>query len=208
MTKTVIPLCSSSKSKLEKTTITLLFYGLPSVLAVSMLAYGPSKNTLFFSLFALLLILSVVKTARALREIRIDTDGSIIIMRGVRRNWKQLREPEANTLVHYTSIKRGSTYSLKITPQNIISISQFDSTRTVDGLDASFLENPDSSPFVLGKQVLAIKLAKLKFESLRPLRKMLKTNLQEKENVTIYCSVYTYEDFFKALPEQVKRKIA
>jgi len=214
MPETVISLCSKKKDRADKIRLSLLFYGIPACVMILIYLFSSpqsiNNNTKTGILLIILLaILSFTKTMSAMSEVRIGIDGSFLIRRGIYRAWNQLRKPSKDSLVYYSSIKKGSTFVLSITLQNVVAISRFSFSdnfqNNISKTNLSF-SDPKKSPFVMSDNIIELKTNAFKLINLRPIQAKLSKIPEQIEGAVIYFSVESYDTFFESLPSDLKKR--
>lgn len=207
MRETIIPLCKKVTNKHRKLKLICIFYGLPAIFIFSIYyLYNSKSYFIFLALFGLFILLKVLLTFNALAELRIAENGVLSIYRGINRAWNKLKFPPDNTLVYYSSIKKGSSFTLKLLPNNINAITVAEGPIQQKTLSQISLENPKTSPFVLGDNVIGIKVEIINLINLRPLQRVANTLPEKVENTTIYISIESRQTFYQALSNDLKAK--
>lgn len=199
-----IPFTNKKRALKSKLISIFIFYAIPFLISMTIVLLSDPQDWYVLGLLVIVLLNTVV-TMGAMGHIVVTPSG-LLLKRGINRRWKQFEEPESDTLVYYTSVKKGSTFVLNISEANIARIELFDVLVAPATEYNTFFEDPDRCPFVKDENILALTAKTLSLKDLRPVHAFQRKYPKTANNITIYFSVDSIDCFYKALPRSIKQK--
>jgi hypothetical protein len=199
-----IPFTSKERALKSKLISSVICYGIPFLILMTIVLLSDPQEWYVLGL-PVIVLLFAVKTMGAMGHVEVRPNG-LLLKRGINRRWKQLREPAADTLVYYTSVKKGSTYVLNISEANIARIELFDPLVAPETGYGTLFEDPDRCPFVKNENILALTATTLSLKDLRPMHAFQRQYPKTANNITIYFSVDSIDYLYKALPRSIQQK--